>query len=207
LWSHCSARPARSRYKTLLPSLQTSLSPVDNRSLLSLDGLELEDDPQRGRSLLGPRGRRSAVNIGNSRNAQKSWNLSEATNLLSVPYQRRGSVMKILPLTAALLLMASPLAAQTSQIQQPLGAGGQTNNSSLTNTGVICLEEMVATFCNVASSPNTRGYGSSAASGSSTGAGSSAGSGASGGSFSSSGTSTTSIHPCGAFPPPNELCN
>ena len=115
--------------------------------------------------------------------------------------------MKILSLTAALLLMASPVAAQTSQIQQPLGAGGQTNNSTLTNAGVICLEEMVATFCNVASSPNTRGYGSSAASGSSTGAGSSAGSGASGGSFSSIGTSTTSIHPCGAFPPPNELCN
>jgi hypothetical protein len=37
--------------------------------------------------------------------------------------------------------------------------GGVTNNSPLTNTGVICQEEMVATFCNVASSPNHAGYG------------------------------------------------
>ena len=114
--------------------------------------------------------------------------------------------MKILALTVALLLAASPVAAQ-SHVQQPLGAGGQTNNSPLTNTGVICLQEMVATFCNVASGPNNAGYGSSTASRSSTGAGVSAGSGVSGGSFSSIGTSTTSVPPCGAFPPPNELCN
>jgi hypothetical protein len=67
--------------------------------------------------------------------------------------------MKILALTVALLFAASPVAAQTSQTQQPLGAGGQTNNSQLTNTGVICQEEMVATFCNVATSPNNAGYG------------------------------------------------
>jgi hypothetical protein len=60
----------------------------------------------------------------------------------------------------ALLLASSPVAAQTSQVQQPLGTGGVTNNSPLTNTGVICQEEMVATFCNVASSPNHAGYGS-----------------------------------------------
>ena len=67
--------------------------------------------------------------------------------------------MKILALTVALLLTASPVAAQTSHIQQPLGTSGQTNNSPLTNTGVICQEEMAATFCNVASSPNAAGYG------------------------------------------------
>ena len=63
----------------------------------------------------------------------------------------------------ALLLASSPVAAQvstTNQQQQPLGAGGQTVTSPLTNTGTICQEEMVATFCNVASSPNTAGYGS-----------------------------------------------
>jgi hypothetical protein len=60
----------------------------------------------------------------------------------------------------ALLLAASPVAAQTSQVQQPLGTGGVTNNSPLTDTGVICQQEMVATFCNVASSPNSAGYGS-----------------------------------------------
>jgi hypothetical protein len=67
--------------------------------------------------------------------------------------------MKILALTVALLFAASPAAAQTSQTQQPLGAGGQTNNSSLTDTGVICQEEIVATFCNVTTSPNNGGYG------------------------------------------------
>jgi hypothetical protein len=64
-----------------------------------------------------------------------------------------------LAFTIALLLATSPVAAQTSHIQQPLGAGGEVNNSPLTDTGVICQEEMVATFCNVASSPNTAGYG------------------------------------------------
>jgi hypothetical protein len=63
----------------------------------------------------------------------------------------------------ALLLATSPVAAQQATIanqqQQPLGTGGQTVTSPLTNTGVICQEEMVATFCNVASSPNTSGYG------------------------------------------------
>ena len=53
--------------------------------------------------------------------------------------------MKILALTVPLLLAASPAAAQTSHVQQPLGVGGQTNNSPLTDTGVICLQEMVAT--------------------------------------------------------------
>jgi hypothetical protein len=46
--------------------------------------------------------------------------------------------MRKFTLIAALLLTASPVAAQS--VQQPLGAGGQTNNSTLTDTGVICLE-------------------------------------------------------------------
>ena len=56
-------------------------------------------------------------------------------------------------LLATLLFATSPFAAQ--QRQQPLGAGGQTNTSSLPNTGVICQELMTATFCNVPTSPNT----------------------------------------------------
>ena len=52
------------------------------------------------------------------------------------------------------------MAAQTSQVQQPLGTGGVTNNSQLTDTGAICQQEMVATFCNVASSPDSASYGS-----------------------------------------------
>jgi len=73
-------------------------------------------------------------------------------------------------LIAALLLTASPVAAQSPQ--QPLGAAGQTNTSSLPNTGVICQEEMTATFCNVPTSQNASGYGSGGGgSGSSSGAG------------------------------------
>jgi hypothetical protein len=106
--------------------------------------------------------------------------------------------MKILALTVSLLLMSSPIAAQ-QRVEQALGTGGQVNNSILPNNGLICVEEMVATFCNQPTGPNTAGYGSSTAS-----SGSSAGSGVG---ASSSGISTTSIPSCGAFPPPNELCN
>jgi hypothetical protein len=63
-------------------------------------------------------------------------------------------VMKILGLTVALFFAASPVAAQ-----QTLGTNGQINTSTLPNTGVICQEEMVATFCNVATAPNNAGYG------------------------------------------------
>ena len=116
--------------------------------------------------------------------------------------------MKMFALTIPLLLAASPVAAQQ---QQALGAGGQINNSTLPNTGLICIQEMVATFCNLPVGPNNAGYGSSTAfSGSSARSGTSAGSGSSAGSgvgaASGSGIST-SIPPCGAFPSPNELCN
>ena len=70
--------------------------------------------------------------------------------------------MKMFALTVALLLAASPVAAQ-QQLQQALGAGGQINNSTLPNTGLICIEEMVATFCNRPVGPNNAGYGSSTA--------------------------------------------
>jgi hypothetical protein len=66
--------------------------------------------------------------------------------------------MKKLSLISALLLGATPVVAQS--VQQPLGTSGEINNSTLTNTGVICIEEMVATFCNVPSGPNLNGYGS-----------------------------------------------
>ena len=100
--------------------------------------------------------------------------------------------MEKLALIAALPL-ASPVAAQSPQ--QPLGAGGQTNTSQLPNTGVICQEEIAATFCNVPTSPSHRGYGSTAVSGAASGSGGGAGS------------ITPSIPLCSAFPPANELCN
>src|ERR1700735_624708 len=62
--------------------------------------------------------------------------------------------MKMFALTIPLLLAASPVAAQQ---QQALGAGGQINNSTLPNTGLICIQEMVATFCNLPVGPEQRG--------------------------------------------------
>jgi hypothetical protein len=85
--------------------------------------------------------------------------------------------MKMFALTIPLVLAASP------QQQQALGAGGQINNSTLPNTGLICIQEMVATFCDLPVGPNNAGYGSSTAfSGSSARSGTSAGSGSSAGS-------------------------
>jgi hypothetical protein len=116
---------------------------------------------------------------------------------------KRSHTMKKLALIAALLLASSPVAAQSRQ--QPLGAGGQTNTSSLPNTGVICIEEMTATFCNVPSSPSHGGYGSTAASGSTAGSSSSGGFSSTGGAGSS--TPSRAIPICSEFPPANELCN
>jgi hypothetical protein len=137
-------------------------------------------------------------------------------------------------LTMALIL-ASMLAAGPRAFAQTTTAAGQnaTTNSQLTTantanalgtssgtttgtsqsgshltTGVICLQEMTATFCNVVGGPNTNGYGSAGGSGSSGGTGS--GGGASGSAAASGGggaANTSSIPACGGFPSPNELCN
>jgi hypothetical protein len=104
--------------------------------------------------------------------------------------------MKNLALIAALLVAASPAAAQVSTASSEQRSG-QSASSQAPTTGVFCDEEMTATFCNVPTAPNTSGYGSSGASGSS------AGTAASGG----VGSPTPSIPPCGAEPPADELCN
>ncbi len=114
--------------------------------------------------------------------------------------------MKKLVLIAVLLLATSPVAAQvatngqqqsgaTSGDQQVGGQNGQSAGSQAPTTGVICLEEMTATFCNVATSPNTNGYGSIGRSGSSSGSGSGGG----------AGSNTLSTLPC-PYPSSNELC-
>ena len=84
--------------------------------------------------------------------------------------------MKKLALISALLLAASPAAAQlaTSQrVQQLNGQSVQTTPTVAPTTGVFCIEEMTATFCNVTTGPNTSGYGSRGVSTSSRGAASS----------------------------------
>lgn len=100
--------------------------------------------------------------------------------------------MKRLALIAALLLAASPVEAQvaTSNGQELFGGqtGGQSAASQAPRTGVICEEEMIATFCNVPTGPSHGGY----SSGSIT-VGSSA--------------PPASIPPCSSEPPADELCN
>ena len=105
--------------------------------------------------------------------------------------------MKMFALTIPLLLAASPVAAQQ---QQALGAGGQINNSTLPNTGLICIQEMVATFCNQPTGPNHAGYGSGTAfSGSSVTSGTSAASG------SSAGSGVGAVSAVALAPPPSCL--
>src|SRR6516162_11478232 len=102
--------------------------------------------------------------------------------------------MKNLATIAALVFAVSPAAAQVAapngQAQSPI-QGGAKGSTQAPITGVFCIEEMTANFCNVVSGPNTGGYGARSGSGSSSGPG--------GG--------PSSIPPCPAEPPFNELCN
>jgi hypothetical protein len=100
--------------------------------------------------------------------------------------------MKKFTLIVALLLAASPVAAQvaTSNAQTSGGQAGQSASSQASTIGAICIEEMTATFCSVASGANSGGFQSRGSSG---GAGSNTPSGA---------TPT-----CGDEWPANELCD
>jgi hypothetical protein len=116
--------------------------------------------------------------------------------------------MKKRALIAVLLVATSPAVAQTptSSNQQAL-LPGQTGESALTQgptTGTLCAEEMTATFCNVPTSPNTGGYGTSSSSGAASG-----GSGATGGLSANGGAggNASALPPCPGEPPFNELCN
>jgi len=115
--------------------------------------------------------------------------------------------MKKLALISALLLAASPAAAQlatSSRVQQLNGQSVQSTPTVAPTTGVFCIEEMTATFCNVVTGPNTSGYGSRGVSTSSSRATSSSGVSASSG---GAGAISPSIPPCSSEPPFNELCN
>jgi hypothetical protein len=108
--------------------------------------------------------------------------------------------MKKFAIIAALVLAASPAAAQLAtpngQAQSPTQRGA-TGSTQAPATGVFCIEEVTATFCNVVTGPNAGGYGARSGSGSSNGSGSTSGPGA----------GPSSIPPCPAEPPFNELCN
>lgn len=101
--------------------------------------------------------------------------------------------MKSAALTVALMLAASPAVAQTvtSQSRDLTQGASQGASSQGPTTGVICEEEMTATFCNVVGGPSNGGYGASNGSGGTVG----------------STSVPTPTPPCGEFPPANELCN
>jgi hypothetical protein len=114
--------------------------------------------------------------------------------------------MKKLAIIAALLSTASSVVAQVATLngQQRAGVQGrQSAPSQAPTTGVFCIEEMTATFCNVPSGPNTNGYGSSG------GSAASGGSVSSGGSAASRGVrgNTSSIPLRASGTPANELCD
>lgn len=129
----------------------------------------------------------------------------------------------VLAAILAAVSAAAPAAAQaTSQNGQAqssvasgsaagAAAGSATAPTQAPSTGVFCIEEMTADFCNVVTGPNTGGYGArgGSASTSGTGAGTSSASGAGGGISSASGAGggTSSIPPCPSEPPFNELCD
>jgi len=106
--------------------------------------------------------------------------------------------MKNLATIAALVFPVSPAAAQMAtpngQAQSPI-QGGAKGSTQAPITGVFCIEEMTANFCNVVTGPNTGGYGARS------------GSGSNGGSSGGPGGGPSSIPPCPAEPPFNELCN
>jgi hypothetical protein len=109
--------------------------------------------------------------------------------------RRRCLPMKSAALTVALVLAASPALAQavTSQSSDLTQGASLTQGTSSQGptTGVVCEEEMTATFCNVVGGPSNGGYGASNGSGGTVG----------------STSVPTPTPPCGDFPPANELCN
>jgi hypothetical protein len=114
--------------------------------------------------------------------------------LLVLEQRAQAADMNKFAIIAALIFAASPAAAQlvtpNGQAQSST-QGGATGLTQAPITGVFCIEEMTANFCNVVTGPNTGGYGARSGSGSASGPG--------GG--------TSSIPPCPAEPPFNELCN
>jgi hypothetical protein len=109
---------------------------------------------------------------------------------------------------AALVFTASPAGAQSATPNGPAQSSTQTGATEPTQaptTGVFCIEEMTAIFCNVVTGPNTGGYGARSGSGSTGLTGSTGGS--TSGLSTGPGGSASSIPSCPAEPPFNELCN
>jgi uncharacterized membrane protein YgcG len=103
--------------------------------------------------------------------------------------------MKKFAIIAAFVFTASPAAAQVVTPNGQAQLATPNGQAQAPITGVFCIEEMTANFCNVVTRPNTGGYGART------------GSGSGNGSSSGPGGGTSSIPPCPMEPPFNELCN
>lgn len=102
------------------------------------------------------------------------------------------------------------MASQNGQTQPSIqgGAVGSATGGTAAPTrapigGVFCIEEMTANFCNMITGPNIGGYGGRSGSASASGAASAS----SASTTSAGGGGPSSIPPCPAEPPFNELCN
>jgi hypothetical protein len=123
--------------------------------------------------------------------------------------------MKTIALVAVLAVAASPAKAQFATANgQPQSAiqNSQPAPPQAPTTGVFCIEEMTATFCNVVRGPNNSGYGARSGVTSSNASASRGGSASTGGSIGGPGSASgargpSSIPPCAAEPPFNELCD
>jgi hypothetical protein len=104
-------------------------------------------------------------------------------------------------IAAAFATVAFTASPGNAQVATPNGRaasptqGAPAGSTQAPITGVFCIEEMTANFCNVVTGPNTGGYGART------------GSGSSGSTSGGAGGSTSSIPPCPGEPPFNELCN
>lgn len=103
--------------------------------------------------------------------------------------------MRLFAVTLALVILITPAAAQvvTQRDRSAFQAEGQSSPSSSPGptTGVICQEEVDATFCNAVGSPSNWGFGATS------GAQGTVGSPA----------VPTPIPACGNFWPPGEQCD
>jgi hypothetical protein len=153
----------------------------------------------------------------NARNKQGSGSVSFSNSLANIVAgrqrgigQKRGADVKRLMLIAVLVLSVLVVLAASPAVAQRATSNGQSQSAAQgvlsaptpapsqgPTTGVFCIEEMTATFCNVVTGPNTNGYGTRSGSASRSASGSSSGAGG----------NTSSIPPCPAEPPFNELCN
>ena len=118
------------------------------------------------------------------------------------------------PLVLAAAPSAAQIRTQNDQAQSAIqgsaignATGGATGSTTAPTqapiTGVFCIEEMTANFCNVVTGPNIGGYGARSGSASTSGSASANGFAATHG----AGVGIASIPPCPAEPPFNELCN